>query len=293
RQPDQTGRTEQRVVVAEAVADAWQRFEDAVRKQDAGAKAARDVLASYDPAELAALCTAVNHHSLIWHVPAVIGAWPGQPAVQEFADRLIHDPGPIASIPDTIPAAILRAYCGRTDASSRKIFDNTLNLLRHIEPELREVVAFELARSSLAAHDRIDVMAEWKNEPDTEVRRTAFIGLIQAIKRHQQAHDAVAGNGTLTPEMEWLRQEIKDDLRAYGPELEERRQLAWIGMLMLGDLTLIDGIEETIGRSGVPGVKLDVLFDGDVDQILVDLVTENWERLCAHFGETIFERLNG
>src|SRR5262249_23961205 len=92
RQPDQTGRTEQRVVVAEAVADAWQRFEDAVRKQDAGAKAARDVLASYDPAELAALCTAVNHHSLIWHVPAVIGAWPGQPAVQEFADRLIHDP---------------------------------------------------------------------------------------------------------------------------------------------------------------------------------------------------------
>src|SRR5262249_7968111 len=138
-----------------------------------------------------------------------------------------------------------------------------------------------------------DVMAEWKNEPDTEVRRTAFIGLIQAIKRHQQAHDAVAGNGTLTPEMEWLRQEIKDDLRAYGPELEERRQLAWIGMLMLGDLTLIDGIEETVGHSGVPGVKLDVLYDGDVDQILVDLVTENWERLCAHFGETIFERLNG
>lgn len=93
--------------------------------------------------------------------------------------------------------------------------------------------------------------------------------------------------------MEWLRQEIKDDLCAYGPELEERRQLAWIGMLMLGDLTLIDGIEETIGDPGVPGVKLDVLFDGDVDQILVDLVAENWELLCAHFGETIFERLNG
>jgi hypothetical protein len=94
--------------------------------------------------------------------------------------------------------------------------------------------------------------------------------------------------------MEWLREEIKDDLCAYGPELQERRQLAWIGMLMLGDVTLIDGIEEPIGYSGqVSGVELDVLYDGDVDPILVDLVAENWERLCAHFGrDDIFERLN-
>ena len=294
RQPGEPGRIEERVVVAQAVADAWQRFEDAARKQDAEAEAAREVLASYDTAELAALCTAVNPHPLMWHVPAVISAWPGQPAVQEFADKLIHDPRPITSgIPDTTPAAILRAYCGGTDEPSRRIFGKTLNLLRHIEPELREVLAFELARGPLAVHDLIDVMEEWKNEPDTEVRRNAFIGLIQAIKRHQQAHDAVAGDGTLTSEMEWLREEIKGDLCAYGPELEERRQLAWIGMLMLGDLTLIDGIEETIGHSGVPGVKLDVLYDGDVDQILVNLVAENWARLCVHFGETIFERLNG
>ena len=136
-------------------------------------------------------------------------------------------------------------------------------------------------------------MAEWKYEPDTEVRRIAFIGLIQAITRHQQAHDAVAGDRTVTPEMEWLRQEIRRDLCAYGPELEERRQLAWIGMLMLGDLTLIDGIEETIGHPGAPGVKLEVLYDGDVDQILVDLVAENWDRLRAHFGEAVFDRLNG
>ena len=136
-------------------------------------------------------------------------------------------------------------------------------------------------------------MAGWKDEPDTEVRRIAFIGLIQAIMRHQQARDAVAGDHTFTPEMEWLRKEIKRDLCAYGPELEERRQLAWIGMLMLGDLTLIDGIEETIGHPGAPGVKLEVLYDGDVDQILVDLVAENWDRLRAHFGEAVFDRLNG
>jgi len=294
RHPDDRGRTEERVVVAEAVADAWKRFEEAAREPGADAEAAREVLASYDPAELAVLCTAVDPHPLMWHAPAVITAWPGQSAVQEFADKLIHDTRPITpGIPDTIPEAILRAYSGRTDEPSRRIFDKTLNLLKHIEPELREVLAFELARSSLAAADLIDVLAAWKNEPDTEVRRNAFIGLIQAIKRHQQAHDDVAGVDTPTSEMEWLREEIKDDLCAYGPELQERRQLAWIGMLMLGDLTLIDGIEETIGYSGqAPGVKLDVLYDGDVDPILVDLVAEHWERLCAHFGDDIFERLN-
>ncbi|SCL38829.1 NACHT domain-containing protein [Micromonospora rhizosphaerae] len=294
RQPPERGRTEEQVVVAEAVADAWKRFEDAALVPGAEGETAREVLASYDPAELAALCTAVNPHHLMWHVPAVIAAWPGQPAVHEFADKLIHDTKPISSgIPDTIPVAILRAYCGRTDEPSRRILDKTLNLLKHIEPELREVLAFELARSSLAANDLIDVMAEWRNEPDTEVRRNAFIGLVQAIKRNQHAHDHIAGAATLTAEMEWLRKEIKEDLCAYGPELDERRQLAWIGMLMLGDLTLSDGIQETLGHEGqVPGVKLDVLYDDDVDQILVDLVAENWERLHAHFGGELFQRLN-
>lgn len=294
RQPAAHGRSEGHVVVAEAVAAGWKRFEDAVREADVEAEAAREVLASYDPAELASLCAAVSPHPLMWHVPGVINAWPGQPAIQELADTLVHDPRPITSgIPDTIPAAILRAYCGRTDEPSVRILGKTLNLLKHIEPELREVLAFELANISLPAGDLIDVMGEWKNEPDTEIRRNAFIGIIQAIKRHQQTHNDLLGSDTLTSEMEWLRGEIKDDLCAYGPDFEERRQLAWIGMLMLGDFALIDGIEETIGDPGAPGVKLDVLYGGDVDQILVDLVAENWEGLCTHFGVDIFERLNG
>jgi hypothetical protein len=293
RQSEERGRREAQVVVAEATAEAWKGFEDAARESGTDGEVAREVLAGYDPAELAALCTAVDPHPLMWHVPAVITAWPGQPAVLEFADKLIDDPKPITSgIPDTIPVAILRAYCGRSDEPSRRILHKTLNLLRHIEPELREVLAFELARSSLAANDLIEVMTEWRNDPDSEVRRNAFIGLIQAIMRHQQAHD-LAGADAQTAEMRWLREEITEDLCAYGPDLDERRQLAWIGMLMLGDPTLSDGIEETIGHAGqVPGVNLDVLYDGDVDQILVGLVADNWERLRDHFGDDVFQRLN-
>lgn len=295
RQPDEGDQKEEQVVLAEAVAEAWKLFEDGAADAGAAGDAAREVLAAYDQAELAALCTAVDPHHLMWHVPAVITAWPGQPAVQDFAEKLIHDSQPITSgIPDTIPVAILRAYCNRTDQRSRRILDKTLNLLKHIEPELREVLAFELARTSLAANDLRQVMEEWKNDPDTEVRRNAFIGLVKAINSHQQTHDNLAGADSLTPEMEWLRKEIKQDLCAYGPELEERRQLAWIGMLMLGDLTLSDGIRETVGHSGqIPGVQLHVLYDDDVDQILVELIAENWQRLRVYFGEEIFERLNG
>jgi hypothetical protein len=294
RQPDQAGRYEERVVVAQAVADAWQRLVNASRKQDAEAGSESEALASYDPAELAALCTSVGPYPLMWHAPSVIGAWPGQSAVQRFAGELIDDPAAVAfGIEDTVIPAILRAYTGRTDKESEKILGKTLSLFKHIEPELREVLAFELARSPLSAHDRVEAMSGWRHDPDTEVRRITFIGLIQAIKRDQHAHDAAGGGRTAIPELEWLRQEIRRDLCAYGPQFEERRQLAWIGTLMLGDLTLIDGIKETSGDSSAPAVKLEVLYDGDVDQILVDLVAENWDRLRAHFGESVFERLNG
>jgi hypothetical protein len=35
------------------------------------------------------------------------------------------------------------------------------------------------------------------------------------------------------------------------------------------------------------------MYDGDVDDVLVGLIAENWEKLYAHFGETVFERLTG
>lgn len=294
RQPDQLDHREERVVVAQATAEAWTRLQGMANNQGAESDAAGETLAAYDPAALAELCTSVNPHHLMWHVPGVITAWPEEPSVQRFADELLNDPKPIMSgIPDTIPVAILRAYCSRNDEPSRRILDKTLNLLRHIEPELREVLAFELARCSLSVNDLLDVLEGWTTEPDAQVRRTAFIGIVQAVARHQQSHESTAGEGSLSAEMAWLREIVRADLCAYGPDYEERRQLAWIGMLMLGDPTLADEQTETLGHSGqVPGVALDVLYGRDVDQILIDLVAESWDQLRLHFGETLYERLN-
>jgi hypothetical protein len=65
-------RREEHVVVAEAVAEAWSRLTAA--EDEPGFGAAPLILAAYDPAELAALCTAGAAHVLTWHVGAVINA---------------------------------------------------------------------------------------------------------------------------------------------------------------------------------------------------------------------------
>ncbi|MGI5213344.1 NACHT domain-containing protein [Plantactinospora sp. CA-290183] len=291
RQPAEARRAQERVVVAEAVAEAWTRL--ATAADEPGSGPAQSILASYDPAELAALCTAVDPHPFTWHVAAVVNAWPTQPAVQDFVEQLITDIRPLGSgIPDTIPAIILRAYCARDDARSQHFCDKVLGQLRYLEPELREVLAFELARSSLAVPELVDVLSQWEKEPDSEVRRTAFIGLVQAIKGYQQTLDQMAGSGVLSDQMQWLRQKISDNLCAYGPDLDELRQLAWTGMLMLGDVTLSDGITEGLGEPRPVSVKLTGLPDGVVDPILVDLVAENWERLREHFGDDIYWRFD-
>ena len=139
------------------------------------------VLAAYDPAELAALCTAVDPHHL---------SGMSRPSSPPGRGNQPSRSSPRSSSTTQSPSSqafrtrFRSRFSGRTAAGRRTLppnLDKTLNLLKHIEPELREVLAFELARSSLAANDLSDAMAEWRNEPDTEVRRIAFIGLIQAI----------------------------------------------------------------------------------------------------------------
>ena len=252
RQPDQAGRYEERVVVAEAVADAWQRFEDAARKQDAEAGPARDVLASYDPAELAALCTAVSPHPLMWHAPSSSAPGPGsQPSRSSQTNSSTTRR---LSLPVSRTPFPLR-FSGHTPEDRRAVGEDPRQDPQPAQahragtprgPGVRTRSQLAQRARPRRSHGGMEIRA------DTEVRRIAFIGLIQAITRHQQAHDAVAGDRTVTPEMEWLRQEIRRDLCAYGPELEERRQLAWIGMLMLGDLTLIDGIRKPSATQARP-----------------------------------------
>jgi len=225
-------------------------------------------------------------------MPSIIQAWPEQETIVGYARRALFDHRRITpGIADTIPVAVLRAFAGRPEAGSGALVEDSLALLSHLEPELREVLAFELTQSAVTPSELVDTIAYWKADPDLPVRRTLLIGATRHLQAHQAAIHA-SGSSAHLPELDWLREQIRAGLCAYGPELEEDRQLAWIGMLLLGDLTLIDGLRETIGEPDEPGVELSTLF-GEPDPILVDLVAAHWSTLQAHFGSSLYSRLGG
>ena len=286
---------EHQVVIAQAVAEAWIGIREKAVSSDSDLlerTTAQQLIERHDPGELSTLCTGVSTTGLSWHMPSIIQAWPEQETIVGYARRALFDHRHITpGIADTIPVAVLRAFAGRPEARSRALVEDSLALLSHLEPELREVLAFELTQSAVTPSELVDTIAYWKADPDLPVRRTLLIGATRHLQAHQAAIHA-SGSTAHLPELDWLREQIRAGLCAYGPALEEDRKLAWIGMLLLGDLTLIDGLRETIGEPDEPGVELSTLF-GEPDPILVDLVAAHWSTLQAHFGSSLYSRLGG
>lgn len=280
-QPD----TEARVVVAMAVAEAWVRF---TSTSDDPATAA--IMSDYDPEELATLCTAVGTEGLTWHVDPVIAAWPEHPAVITFALHALQHPRYITSgIHDPAPAAIVRAYGARSTPTANTMMDAVLDQLAYLPPQLREVLVDALTRSDLTPPVLRELLQDWSEDPDGWVQRTALTGLIRRVDRYRISPNAEQAQ---TEEVAaWLSAQVRAELCGYGPGLEDRRQTGWVGMLLLDDLTLHDGLLETIGEPTRPGVQLPHLFGG-IDRELVDLLNTHWEDVYAHFGNDVFQLLS-
>jgi len=287
RSPADEGNGEARVVVAMAVADAWARFENTPEDPEFAA-----ILREHDPDELARRCTAVGTSQLTWHVDSIISAWPAHEAVVAFALQALQRPRYITSgVHDPAPPAIVRAYGHRGDATANMMMDAVLDQLAYLPPQLREVLVDALTRSDLTPATLRDfrLLGNWNQDPDVWVQRTALTGLIRRVERYRISPTA---QHTQTQEATgWLRAQVRAELCGYGPDLEDRRQTGWVGMLLLGDLGLHDGLLETVGEPTRPGVHLRHLFGG-VDRELVDLLNANWDEVATHFGNDIFTLLS-
>lgn len=279
------GDGEARVVVAMAVADAWAQFASTPEDPESAA-----IMHKYDPDELATRCTAVGTGHLTWHVDSIIAAWPGHEAVVAFALQALRHPRHISSgIHDPAPPAIVRAYGARADATASMMMDAVLDQLAYLPPQLREVLVDALTRSDLTPATLRDLLGGWGEDPDVWVQRTALTGLIRRVERYRISPNA---EQTQTEEStDWLRKQVQAELCGYGPALEDRRQTGWVGMLLLGDLGLHDGLRETIGEPTRPGVHLRHLFGG-VDRELVDLLNANWDEVSNHFSDDLFTLLS-
>ena len=298
---DKTTDGEQQVLLAEAVATAWRHMRDAVAAEDAGQEPeeelfgtpdsspeerlvqARRVLAEHVETDVCAACTAVDSY-LGWQVADVIFTWPTLTVDYAIA-ALQNNRHVTEGIADTIHSAALRVHVEQPGPDSARVVDLAMSLMLFLDPEVREVLAHELCLSSIPGKDLLKIFSSWKNDPDDGVRQTIAVGLTQALIREQ------ASRTEMTPEMEKWRESVRQDLCAYGPHMDANRRGAWLSMLLLNDLTLIDGLKETIGDPDEPGVDLADIY-GWPEPLLVALVADRWEELKAHFGGSLIRRLS-
>ena len=183
----------------------------------------------------------------------------------------------------------MRAYGNRVDATANIMMDAVLDQLAYLPPQLREVLVDALTRSDLTPATLRGLLGNWSEDPDVWVQRTALTGLIRRVERYRISPNAE--HAQTEESTDWLRRLVQAELCGYGPALEDRRQTGWVGMLLLGDLGLHDGLRETIGEPTRPGVHLQHIFGG-VDRELVDLLNANWDEVSAHFGDELFTILS-
>jgi hypothetical protein len=291
--PGNTVSGEEQVLLANAVATEWHSMREALavhdKVQDASQKlrgmagtsmeervaGARRVLADYDEREVCAACTAVDTY-LNWHIATVILTWPEHTA--DYAIATLRSNGNInENADDTIHSAALRAHVDRPDPDSRRVVDVALDLMSFLEPEIREVLAHELCRSSLGSVELQDAFSGWKNDPDDGVRQTVAVGMTQVLLRES------LGLQVASPQMLAWRASVREDLRSRGRNMDQIRRNAWASMLLLGDLSLTEGRSESeVDLSDIYGVP---------DAVLVRLVASRWEELRAFFGDDLLPRL--
>lgn len=279
------GEWEARVVVAMAVADAWVQFKSTPEDPEFAA-----ILQEYNPEDLASRCVAVGTGHLTWHVDSIIAAWPAHEEVIAFALNALRHPGYHGSaIHDPAPGAIVRTYGSRADETANMMMDAVLDQLAYLPPHLREVLVDALAGSDLTPAILRDLLENWGEDPDAWVQRTALTGMIRRLERYRVSPNAEHTHAEETAV--WLRTQVQTELCGYGPALEDRRRAGWVGMLLIGDLGLHDGLLETIGEPTRPGVHLRHIFGG-VDRELVDLLNTKWEEVSDHFGDVVFDLLS-
>jgi energy-coupling factor transporter ATP-binding protein EcfA2 len=292
------------VVLTRSVATAWRHIRevaeglaventtlDAERTDwhDPRAQAVR-LRSAYSDAEVCRACTTVNTTDLGWHIGEIVSTWPDL-TIDYALQALENGQHAMEGVEDRFHSEVLRVHADRIGPGSKQVMDAALEPLVSLEPELREVLAHELCSIGLEPAPLLEVLSGWRRDTDNGVRRTVVVGITQALMRAQRISHALGFVEEIEDLSEW-RRVVREQLCSYGPSMEENRQNAWIAMLLLGDINLLQGLYETIGEPREPGVRLTDL-SGTPDSLLVELVVANWDALMAHLGDQWVVRLSG
>ncbi|WP_160320880.1 NACHT domain-containing protein [Arthrobacter alpinus] len=280
---------EPHVVVAVAVAQGWYELRQIANQTENNPLIepglAASILKEYNEKDVAAACMAVpTRKGLGWHISEIIRTWPSH--CIDYTLEVLHRSDHITNgLADPIHSMALRAHANQPSPRSAEVLELAIDLLTPLPPELREVLAHDLCRASITPAQLIQAAHTWMNDPDQGVRRTIAVGTTQAFLSEYQQGDYPS------PEFASWKNLVRAQLCAYGPNYEEDRQIAWICMLLLRAPELLDGQFETVGEATPPAVRLTDVF-GNPDELLVDLILQEWDLLSRHLGEPPLQRLS-
>ncbi|MFD4132636.1 NACHT domain-containing protein [Streptomyces goshikiensis] len=248
-----------------------------------GRAEAEEVLGRYGGPDLARLCLdAVPSRDFGTARGWIIGAWPEVPEVRAYAERCLDGPEPEVG-------AVLVGYGRRPGVATADITSRAAGILSPLEPSLRSVAVQQLHLRGVAPEVVAEVLRGWREESDPDVRGAAAATLARGLRppRPGAVVDLPAWHRDA---LERLRTQCREDLLSYDLG-DDRRRTAWLIMLLLEDLSLLDGLVER--SDGRPVTVEYGGFGAEADPLLTELIAAHWDALQGRGEGALADRLAG
>ncbi|WP_159025248.1 NACHT domain-containing protein [Streptomyces pluripotens] len=279
-----------------ALASLWIDCKNAVRGEPSPVLSdqAEHALEHHDAQALARVCLdAVPRGKFGTARGWIIGAWPEVPEVLTYARQCLT-----GAEPEVGP--VLIGYGPLNSPQAAQIITEATALLNPLPPALRMLIAQQLTRRGIDTDTVTELLKEWRHDTSSPVRRAAATSLARALA---VTPVTASGSDGATPEVttahpnwqqarERLRAECRQELLAHDLDSgDDRRRTAWVIMLLLGDVALLEGVVER--NNGRPAsVEFDDPLSGP-DPQLTELVATHWTALQQQCGNRLPERLAG
>lgn len=196
-----------------------------------------------------------------------IGFGPVDPRIRRLALRRLSGEDP----PYT---AILRGF-----GSDVELRNAVLDRLRPLPNELRFGVVSRLAQDSPDASFSQELLRQYRDEEDSEVKSQASISYWWHVAQQNAASAEMIA-------------QLRNDVACYGPDHDEQRQASFCGLLTLGRLDVMADAMETIGDPRPASITLAGKYHQGPNRPLARLVAENWETIIEAFGDDALVRLS-
>ncbi len=195
---------------------------------------------------------------------AILTHFSGHPQVRRYAISRLEDRSPPL-------AAIAGSF--KDDAEIR---NKVLAFANPLPTVLRGLIR-EIAAGEATVRPSFDsVLKDYDVEVDGELKIAASIHYHRALARRSGGPSREHVVGLLT------------DLRAVGPDLQERRAAAFAGLLVLGHVGEVVPLVEQNDK--LLKIELGTGYGRESDSLMA-LVAERWEEMSTAFGDGLLERL--